>query len=150
MSSGAVALIMGVKLLLLLRGGGVSGASLRSLLYDAQWICLCEGASEELQRALASVREQDASVLEGLEQRRRALNAERKLVTNEITKKKKRDSRTMDKSVKNLSSAQLMLCAAKKLVAENKSSSSSSSRPAGCSFALRARLAETACIAGPS
>ena len=81
--------------------------------------------------ALASVREEDASFLQGLEERRKALNQERTHVSAEINKKRKRDQRTMDKAAKNLSSKQLMLAASKKLAAEEKARAASSRTRAG-------------------
>jgi len=66
-----------------------------------------------------------------LEERRKALNQERSQVSAEINKKRKRDTRTMDKAAKNLSSEQLMLAASKKMAAEAKAKASSSRSSAG-------------------
>lgn len=99
----------------------------------ASWYC-CDrqgSSNDNLAAALASVREQDASFLQRLEERRKALNQERSQVSAEINKKRKRDQRTMDKAAKNLSSEQLMLVASKKIAAEAKAKSSSSRASAG-------------------
>ena len=110
----------------------------------APWCCCGrQGSSNDnLAAALASVREQDASFLQRLEERRKALNQERSQVSAEINKKRKRDQRTMDKAAKNLSSEQLMLVASKKIAAEAKAKSSSSRASAGLHCVFFVLLAE--------
>ena len=110
----------------------------------APWCCCGrQGSSNDnLAAALASVREQDASFLQRLEERRKALNQERSQVSAEINKKRKRDQRTMDKAAKNLSSEQLMLVASKKIAAEAKAKSPSSRASAGLHCVFFVLLAE--------
>ena len=110
----------------------------------APWCCCGrQGSSNDnLAAALASVREQDASFLQRLEERRKALNQERSQVSAEINKKRKRDQRTMDKAAKSLSSEQLMLVASKKIAAEAKAKSSSSRASAGLHCVFFILLAE--------